>query len=668
MLCGAGAAKAWVLPGKAIVQSGINIAHLKQCTRTAPDGDCDPFASPYFINPPNPAPGIGLYNLFGDSEPEVITLAHHNNHMSTWELGLDGTLLGTTELPNTPSVVGFGVGDFGTSSPHFFIAYMSAGVDLRVRVLNRNGQDVTTIDLPEVPDIYGFALIDGSSVTRFSFLHRNPAIGGAPLLISTYGTDGALVSERPISRGIYPVGGFTYRNDSERWYILQGFPGTNVATLWSYLFDGTQEEQLNLYDVHNEGLRGLAVLPSKFCQDDDNNHIFSGNWCDGKDNDCDDLIDEDYGSTPESWGSGVIQCAYCAVPGTCANGQVTPTACAQDCQPAPAIPVGNTTDSGWQQFGFAFDFDVADDKLCYVIPLPGFGVVGQIACTQQLGSDGDLIDAPAEFFNGGGQGVSLDPLGRVWATGANASAIYAQINSPALQFVANKPTGCDSIAQIELVGPADRDFFGLTARPFISCGNGKVFELTPSTGSFIQHAFNSSSLGASPSSGFELFFKTSAPAGGQMIARADAANNVTALGSIGAGDQTALVGGVYIVGNDYAGGPPVVPSNDPGEISQWNGSAIEPVADLLAPLDAPVLGDGKYGVLSAYTLNDGDPRVTFPAHKVVEGGGVGVGGPSPPGLTDVVWVLSNTFRIYGYHLPPIPDHIPPHLLGDDAAP
>lgn len=113
------------------------------------------------------------------------------------------------------------------------------------------------------------------------------------------------------------------------------------------------------------------------------------------------------------------------------------------------------------------------------------------------------------------------------------------------------------------------------------------------------------------------------------------------------------VGGAYVMFGAAAN----------AEIWQWSGAALEPVADLSNPLQFPHITEGKYGRLHARLTDIGGSPI-----KIAEGGGLGVGGPSPAGTTDVLWILNDSFRVYSYNLALVPGDVTGAFRGDDRLP
>jgi hypothetical protein len=399
--------------------------------------------------------------------------------------------------------------------------------------------------------------------------------------------------------------------------------------------------------------------------------------CDGKDNDCNGLVDENY----YPWNSTL--CSACKLPVPCINGK-TVDPCEEVCKPAPTP---TDLDAGWMQPAFVYDFDVGGDTLCYAPALVSFGTIGTIICSNQIGNAGSFptrdigtpdfltdcfpVDdpntakdetAPCRLAR-----LSVDPNGRAWASAS--TGVFAQVGEK-LQRVAAFPASCSWISRLELVGPADRSFQGApTARPFALCSGG-LFELDLATLTWQSRGVSTRYAGTSPSKGFDLFANI-ANTSGRALAELNAASQPTYLATLGAGGLDAAVGGIFAIGNDFTGGRPIIPydpARDPGLISQWTGSALAKVADVTRPRADPTTALGSYEFLSAPTTVDDAPDLTFDHQKIVEGGGAGVGGPSPAGTNDVVWVLTNTSRLYVYNLPPITQNIRDALKGDDSLP
>jgi hypothetical protein len=380
--------------------------------------------------------------------------------------------------------------------------------------------------------------------------------------------------------------------------------------------------------------------------------------CDGQDGDCDGVYDENW--TPR------VLCTLCGSPTTCpmtSGGKEVRPACAAECNMAPKF------ETEWLQYLNAWDFDVAADKLCMLPAVAISGTpLGHVTCTTdgRGGIDSQFIPVPAppEFAQTCTNGtcvnhcdtdgcvnhVSLDPLGRVWAT--TPAGVWATQGDSALRLIAPKPPGCSSISQIELVGQADRAYFGPTARPFVRC-NTTVFELVPDTGQWITHPQRAWSLGASPRNAFELFFNGPGETQGTPLyfgMKPDSSYRPLWI-LVDAEDR---VGGAYVMGGEVS----------QGLIRQWNGSTLDPVPDLSNPLAFPHITDGKYDNLLAIPTS-GETGAPL---KIAEGGGLGVGGPSPAGKTDVLWILNNSFRVYSYNLAPVPPDVTGSFRGNDRLP
>jgi hypothetical protein len=218
--------------------------------------------------------------------------------------------------------------------------------------------------------------------------------------------------------------------------------------------------------------------------------------------------------------------------------------------------------------------------------------------------------------------------------------------------VTEKPAACASVDQIELVGPADRDYFGPTARPFIRCGTN-LFELIPGESRWISHTQPAWSMGASPRNTFGLF----------LNAPFSPTNDKPFLYIMNP-DNTFLNPWILRDPEDKVGGAFVMFHADPfAEIWQWTGTMLKPVADLSKPLSVPLLDRGKYDVLNAFQTDPGGQPM-----KIAEGGGLKIGGPSRAGFTDVLWILNDSFRIYSYEVGEIPAAVKDNLRGDDAVP
>jgi hypothetical protein len=372
--------------------------------------------------------------------------------------------------------------------------------------------------------------------------------------------------------------------------------------------------------------------------------------CDGQDGDCDGSYDENYTQR--------TLCTLCGTPTSCVAGREVLPECQAECTRAPAF------ETTWLQYLNAWDFDVAADKMCmlHAVAIPGTQL-GNVVCTTQGGGGNSQfiqVPAPAEFASTCNNGtcvshcdtlscsshVSLDPFGRVWAT--TPAGIWTTRGDGTLHLVAPKPAGCASIRQIELAGPADRNYLGPTARPFVSCSDDSLFEFVPETGAWISHAQAAWSLGASPRAGFELFFNGPTSNGTPMFFGMNPDDSLRYLWLLN--DETDSVGGAYVMFGAAAN----------AEIRQWTGATLEPVADLANPLEFPHIADGKYGRLHARLTDAGGSPL-----KIAEGGGLGVGGPSPSGTTDVLWILNDSFRVYSYNVAPVSADVTGSFRADD---
>lgn len=371
--------------------------------------------------------------------------------------------------------------------------------------------------------------------------------------------------------------------------------------------------------------------------------------CDGFDNDCDGVADQNF--TP-SYG-----CQACSAPSTCSNGKETFPACIAECNRGPVVP------GEWQLYINAWDFDVANDKLCMMPAVAAGGTLGNPICTIQAnGNNSQFIEVPApqEFRQDCTvtpcknycdttqcqSRISLDANGRVWAT--NPLGVWTTQGDNMLHLVAAKPPGCSTIEQIELFGATDRNYFGPTARPLVRCGTS-LYELVPGEARYIAQAPVTLSMGASPMNGFDLFLNVRAPNATTSLVRMRADNGTSTLWPL---SQTDTIGGVFVVS-----GP-----NFNSTVRQWSGVSVETVADLTQPLQSPGF-EGRYPWLYARLTEAGGA-----IKKVEEGGGLGVGGPSPMNTTDVLWILNDTYRIYSYNLAQIPSDLPGILRGDDRIP
>jgi hypothetical protein len=368
--------------------------------------------------------------------------------------------------------------------------------------------------------------------------------------------------------------------------------------------------------------------------------------CDGIDENCNGLIDDGY-----------VELSYCPLcPGksSCVNGEEKIPPCVSECNVAPRV----TTE--WTSYNNGWDFDVAADKLCMISATAAANApAGNVVCTTEaegINSHLDLIPTAATFTTGCdtthcSSHISLDPLGRIWAT--NPDGIWTTLSAGGpLQVVAQKPAGCSSIQQIELVGPADRNYFGPTARPFVRCGTN-LFELVPGESRWISYAQPAWSMGASPRNAFAL----------SLNAPFSATNDKPFLYLMNA-DGTFQKPWILRGPEDKVGGAFVMFQADPfAQIWQWDGSKLLPVADLNAPLPVPLLDRGKYDILNARQTDPGGQPL-----KIAEGGGLNIGGPSRTGFTDALWILNDTFRVYSYEVAEIPAAVKDSLRGDDAVP
>jgi hypothetical protein len=370
------------------------------------------------------------------------------------------------------------------------------------------------------------------------------------------------------------------------------------------------------------------------------------NPCDGEDNDCDGLVDEDYVPPPPT-------CGLCTTPNACVDGtEIKP--CGDICSPAVMVP------SEWFFYNNAWDFDVANDRLCVI---QATAPIGHITCTDDASASPQYVEVPtpSEFqdtcnASSCSNFLSMDPIGGIFA--ASPRGIYASQGGADLVRIAALPDDCDRLLQIEQAGPADRAYFGRPrARPFVLCGSGVgqpsvTYELVPEENRWIRYGAAAASMGSAPSRAFETFLAI-ADTQGTGYYRASTPGSVERLLSMPEPSASmASVGGVY-----------VMPRTTTPFIRQWNGTNFEGVADLGAPFSVPGPGVGYYPAL-APPFTDSAPDA--PPRKIVEGGGLGVGGPSTQGKTDVLWVLNGTFRIYAYELAPVSEYV--KLAEDDHVP
>jgi hypothetical protein len=365
--------------------------------------------------------------------------------------------------------------------------------------------------------------------------------------------------------------------------------------------------------------------------------------CDGVDDDCDGMVDDDYVPRVPDCPAG-----QCPAAATSCTGGVEAVAC-RACV-VPARVEGN-----WLFYHHAVDFDVAAGKLCFIPSVAGAGPLGGVTCTMSPGGPEALyvpVPTPPEFSEGCGidhcnSRVSLDARGRIWGT--RPDTVYAATDAGPLVRIAGKPPGCESegvgITAIEVTGPTDAD---PRVRPFVICSAiggsvasmGSVHELVPAENRWIDLGFSANAISASPSRDHEVFVGAPAPTGGVGYFRFGAGGALDFLGRIGSGIY-AVVGGVYMAAQaPFSGG-----------VSQWNGTEIVAASDFTLPLPMEDRYFGRYRRLA--TAGTSTPFAL--PYKLVEGGGPGVGGPSPPGFVDVMWILNETWRVQAYNLAPVPD-------------
>ena len=363
--------------------------------------------------------------------------------------------------------------------------------------------------------------------------------------------------------------------------------------------------------------------------------------CDNVDDDCDGKVDDDYVARIPSCADG------CPTARTSCRLGVESTPCGT-CGSWPAVA------GGWLFYLNAYDFDVAAGKMCLVPLVPTAGPVGGVACTINArgnASEFTVVDVPVGFTDGCdtikcGNRVTLEADGRVWA--ARPDGVYRANDTGTLVRVADKPINCETgITAIDIAGS------GGEPRPFVICGPtagavaavGRVYELDVSQNFWFDRGFKANTLGASPSRGFDMFF--GAPPISESVemyfVRWDVGLALPRyIGRIGSGSG-GQVGGIYM----SASGPFV------GGFYQWTGTEIVPVSDLTTPLAVENSLLGRYARLAA--PGTGHPAA-FP-YKVVEGGGDGLGGPSPDGQVDVLWILNETLRVESYNLGAIPSGV-----------
>ncbi len=363
--------------------------------------------------------------------------------------------------------------------------------------------------------------------------------------------------------------------------------------------------------------------------------------CDGVDDDCDGRTDDDYPARVPTCPDG------CPAARTTCSGGIEAVPC-QPCVRWPAVA------GGWMFFLNAYDFDVAAGKMCLVPLVPTAGPVGGIACTTTAGGNSSrftVLETPAGFTDGCdtikcGNRVALDAAGGIWA--ARPGGVYRATDAGSLVRIADKPPSCaTAITAIEIAGDA------LGPRLLVICGPaggsvasvGTVHELDLSQTLWLDHNFKAATFGASPSRGFDLFLGIPPESGSaeMYFARFDMIRGVPLpIGRIGSG-SAGKVGGIYMsASGPFAGG-----------FTQWTGKEIAPVSDFTAPLAVENAYLGRFARLAAA----GTGRPAALPYKVVEGGGDAIGGPSPDGQVDVLWILNETLRVESYNLGPIPDGV-----------